>query len=221
MGPPPFGPTPSGPAPFGPPPFGPPPGEWADALRTRLFDHRTILVRGTLDDGVANQAAAELMTLDATGDSRITMHLDLSGGTLEAAFALMDVIDLVGVPVHALCVGRAEGAAVGVLAVATRRAGARHATFRLRDPTADVAGPASELARWAEHHRGQVQRFHERLAAAVHRPVARVATDCEAGAFLTAEQALAYGLIDEVATARGAVYPLPGRRVGFRPDDQP
>ncbi len=88
-------------------------------MRSRLFDHRTIFIRGVLDDETANRAAAELMTLDATGDERITLQLDLAGGTLEAAFTVMDVIDLMGVPVHALCVGRAVGPAVGVLAVAT------------------------------------------------------------------------------------------------------
>src|SRR5579872_4915072 len=94
------------PRPFPPPPppaGGTPGGEWGEAVRSRLFEHRTILIRGVLDDATATQAAAELMTLDATGDSRVTVHLDAAGGTLEAAFAVMDVIDLLGVPVHVLC----------------------------------------------------------------------------------------------------------------------
>jgi ATP-dependent Clp protease protease subunit len=194
------------------------PRDWADDVRGRLFAHRTILIRGVLDDAVANQAAAELMTLDATGDSRITVHLDLTGGTLEAAFTLIDVIDLVGVPVHALCVGRAEGGAAGVLAVATRRASSPHARFRLADPTASMAGSASELSRWADHHLAQLDRFHMRLATAVRRPVDEVADDCRTGRYLTAEEALRYGLLDEIAAPRGAVYPLPGRSVGFRSD---
>jgi len=208
------------------PPLPPEPGaqagsEWSDTIRSRLFEHRTILLRGVLDDAQANQAAAELMTLDATGDSRITVHLDLQGGGLDAAFAVMDVIELVGVPVHVLCVGRAEGPAVGVVAVATRRAASPHARFRLADPTATMSGSASELSRWADQHLAQLHRFHTRLAAAVHRPVEEVAADCAAGRYLTAEEALRYGLLDEVATPRGAVYPLPGRTVGFRPDGPP
>jgi ATP-dependent Clp protease protease subunit len=194
--------------------------DWSDAVRSRLFEHRTILLRGTLDDIVANQAAAELMTLDATGDSRITLHLDVTGGSLEAAFAVIDVIDLVGVPVHALCVGRAEGPALGVLAVATRRASAPHARFRLADPTSSMSGSASDLTRWADQQRAHLHRFHQRLAAAVGRPVEEVAADSEAGRYMNAEEALRYGLIDEIATPRGAVYPLPGRSVGFR-SDQP
>ncbi|HWW53495.1 MAG TPA: ATP-dependent Clp protease proteolytic subunit [Acidimicrobiales bacterium] len=204
-----------------PPPPGqgaPPQGDWADAIRSRLFEHRTILIRGVLDDAAATQAAAELMTLDATGDSRITVHLDAGGGgTLEGAFAVMDVIDLLGVPVHVLCVGRAEGPAVGVLAVGSRRASTPHARIRLSDPETTAAGSASELARWAEHHTEQLRRFHQRVAQAVSRPVGEVARDFASGRYLNPQDAVAYGLIDEIATPRGAVFPLPGRTVGFQP----
>ncbi|HVM64684.1 MAG TPA: ATP-dependent Clp protease proteolytic subunit [Acidimicrobiales bacterium] len=191
--------------------------DWGAAVRDRLFAHRTVLLRGALDDATATRVAAELMTLDATGDTRVTLHVDAWGGTLEAAFAVMDVIDLLGVPVHVLCTGRAEGAAVGIVAVAERRACTPHARFLLRDAEATMRGSAADLARWAEHHLRQVRRFHERVAAAVRRPVEEVAADHAAGRYLTAEEALAYGLVDEVASARATVYPLPGRSVGFRP----
>jgi ATP-dependent Clp protease protease subunit len=189
--------------------------EWFDAVRGRLFEQRTILLRGSLDEGVANQAAAELMTLDATGDSRITVYLDLAGGTLDAAFALVDVVDLVGVPVHAMCVGRADGPAAAVLAVASRRAGTPHSRFRLADPSSAMEGSALELSRWADHHLAQLGRFHQRLALAVGRPVEEVAADCGAGIYLNADEALSYGLIDEIALPQGTVYPLSPRSVGF------
>jgi ATP-dependent Clp protease protease subunit len=126
-----------------------PEGDWAEAVRDRLFEHRTILLRGVLDDAAATRAAAELMTLDATGDTRVTLHVDAWGGTLEAAFAVMDVIDLLGVPVHVLCIGRADGPAVGVVAVGSRRACTPHARFRLRDAEGAMRGSAADLARWA------------------------------------------------------------------------
>ena len=191
--------------------------DWGEQLRSRLFDHRTILMRGVLDDATASQAAAELMTLDATGDSRVTVHLDATGPSLEAAFAVMDVIDLLGVPVHVFCVGRAEGAAIGVLAVGSRRASTPHARLRLRDPDAAMHGVASDLGRWADHHFARLARFHERIAEAVRRPREEVAHDCAQGRYLTAEEALRYGLIDEIARPQGAVFPLPGRSVGFKP----
>jgi ATP-dependent Clp protease, protease subunit len=192
-------------------------GDWAASVRDRLFAHRTILLRGALDDAVATRAAAELMTLDATGDSRVTLHLDAWGGGLEAAFAVMDVIDLLGVPVHVLCTGRADGPAAGIVAVCSRRACTPHARFRLSDAEASMHGSAADLSRWAEHHLDQARRFHQRVADAVRRPVEDVASDCAAGRYLTADEALAYGLVDEIATRSAAVYPLPGRTVGFKP----
>jgi len=192
-------------------------GDWAEAIRGRLFERRTILLRGALDDAAATRAAAELMTLDATGDTRVTLHIDAWGGTLEAAFTVMDVIDLLGVPVHVLCIGRADGPAAGIVAVGSRRACTPHARFRLCDAEGEMRGSAADLARWAEHYLQQARRFHERVGAATGRTVDDVAADCAAGRYLTAEEALAYGLVDEVASPRGSVYPLPGRSVGFQP----
>ena len=83
-----------------------------EALRARLFEQRIVSLRGTLDDEVAGLVCAELMTLDASGDSAITLFVDSGEATLSAAFSVMDTIDLLGVPVHATCMGRA-GPAVG------------------------------------------------------------------------------------------------------------
>ena len=192
-------------------------GPWMDELQGRLFAQRTVVIRGALDDALAGRAAAELMTLDATGDAHVTVHLDASGESLEAAFAVMDVIDLLGVPVHVLCLGRAEGTAVGILAVGARRAATPNARLRLSDPRTSAQAPASELARWVEHHLEHLRRFHARVAGAVDRPIDEVAADFAAGRFLSAQDALRYGLVDEVATGRGTIYPMPGRSVGFRP----
>jgi ATP-dependent Clp protease protease subunit len=79
-----------------------------------------------------------------------------------------------------------------------------------------MAGSASDLARWAEHHVGQLGRFHQRVAEAVRRPVEQVAAEFASGRYLSAQDALNFGLIDEVASPRGAVFPLPGRSVGFQ-----
>ena len=61
-------------------------------LQKQLFERRIVLVTGRLDDAAANEAAAALMTLDATGEEPIELHLDSPGGTLEAAFVLIDML---------------------------------------------------------------------------------------------------------------------------------
>jgi ATP-dependent Clp protease protease subunit len=169
-----------------------------DFVRSKLLERRTVFVRGVLDDQLAGHAAAELMTLDATGDEAVTLYVDATGPSLDAAFTLMDVIDLLGVPVNGVCVGRAEEAAVGVLAVCAHRAAGANARVRLRDPALSVSGTGADMAGWVEHHQARLRRFHQRLAEATGRPLDEVAGDCARGRHLDARQAQAYGLVDEV-----------------------
>jgi ATP-dependent Clp protease protease subunit len=170
-------------------------------------------MRGVLDDRLAGDTAAQLMTLDATGDDAVTLIVDAVGPSLDAAFTVIDVIDLLGVPVHAVCMGRAEGAAVGVVAVCADREAGPSARFHLRDPEESAHGSADQVARWLEHHQQRILRFHQRLAEATGRPVEHVEADCDGpGRFLDAQAAQAYGLIDRVA-GRDAT----GLRRGFGP----
>jgi ATP-dependent Clp protease protease subunit len=157
------------------------------------------------------------MTLDASGDDPVHLHVDCPGSTLEAAFSLIDVIDLLGVDVIATCVGQAVGPALGPLAVAHHRRATPHARFRLAEPVLRGAGRAGELQAWADSQRAQMRRFCDRLAKAVGQPVDTVAADLATGRFLDAEAARAYGIVDEICAPGGRVYPLPGRPLGFRP----
>ena len=169
---------------------------WMDRLQAQLAEQRIVLLRGELDDDRAGQVAAELMMLDASGDEPVTLHVDSAGGPLHAAFTVIDTIDLLGVPVETICVGRVEGSAVGVVAAAPRRQAARHARFRLGEPTSSVAGRAAELEAWAEHHQAQLARFVDRLAEATGRPAEHVEADLSTGRWLDAPGAVSYGLVD-------------------------
>jgi ATP-dependent Clp protease protease subunit len=187
---------------------------WAEWARAALYERRTVLLDAPLDDPLANQVAAEFMMLDAASDDPIQLHVNSAGGTLDAALMLIDVIDLLGVPVHALCLGQAEGAAFAVFAVAARRVAHRHVKLRLCDPPAHFDGSAAEVAAWAEQHARQVDRLCERLAIAAHRPRDEIADELRHGAFFDAAQAQARGYVDEIATPDAEVRPFP-RRFGF------
>ena len=117
------------------------------------------------------------MTLDALGDGAVELQLDSPGGSLEAAWTIIDVIDLLGVPVNIVCSGRVEGAAVGVLSAGGTRTALPHARFRLSDPELEISGRARELAALLEHHSKRLALLHERIAACTGRPVGEVAAD--------------------------------------------
>src|SRR5487761_1817755 len=140
--------------------------EWDDWLEGHLFDRRVLVMRGPLDDRSATRAASQLMTLDAVGDNTIQLQLDSPGGPLEAAFAVIDVIDALVVSVEVLCLGRVEGSAVAVAAVAHRRLAMPHTRFRLADPDVAIEGRAADLERLLAAHHQAIGRYHLRLAEA-------------------------------------------------------
>jgi ATP-dependent Clp protease, protease subunit len=192
-------------------------GEWSKTLAERLFEQRVVMLQGALDDTVATRVSAELMTLDAEGDGPVTLRIDCADGSVALALTLMDVIELLGVPVRALCLGQVGGPAVGVLSVCAQRASMPSTRFSLREPTTHLEARAREVEQWAQLRADEYQRFTERVAAAAHKPVASVARLFAAGTFMNAQEALDYGIIDEVCRPRGEIHRMPGPPIGFRP----
>jgi ATP-dependent Clp protease, protease subunit len=186
-------------------------------MERQLFDRRIVLLSGPLDAQMANAVGVALMTLDATGDEPVHLQIDSSDGTIDAALSLMDVIDLLGVPVRASCLGQAAGPAVGVLAVCSRRAMAPHAHLRLFEPSIDVQGNAQQLRQLAALHLERWTVFCTRLAEITGRPLESLREEASMGRYLSAEEAVAYRLVDEVATPDARMYRLPGRSFGFGP----
>jgi len=188
-------------------PPGPPlgPGDAAPAwLDERLFDRRMVLIRGRLDAAMANQVAGALLVLDLAGPDPIQLYLSAPDGELAAAFAIVDAIDTVHAPVHAVVTSEAGGAAVAVLAAAQRRIAFKHARIRLAEPrVATVAGTADEVTAAAGRYLRELEEMAVRLADVTGQPRSRIEDDLSAGRTFTAEEAREYGLIDEIAGPAG------------------
>jgi ATP-dependent Clp protease protease subunit len=183
----------------------------SDWLEGHMFDRRIVSLRGPLDHGTATRIASQLMTLVANGDEAVQLQLDSEGGSLEAAFAVIDVIDALGVPVHVTCLGRVEGSAAAVAAVCSRRLAMTHTRFRLSDPDVEFEARASQVAALLRHHREGFLRFHERLAMATGRSLDAVTTACEEGRYMDSNEAIAFGLVDEIVRSqRAPIRSLPG-----------
>ena len=184
-------------------------------LRIQLFQRRTVVLAGDLDDPTANALNVALMTLDADGDGPVHLRIDSGDGSVAGALAVMDVIDLLGVPVRASCAGQAVGPAVGVLAVCPYRTLAPHARLGLIEPKTEFHGSARQLEQLAAAHLDQWSVFCRRVGEASGQSLDRLLDDTARGRFLSAEEAVAYGLADEIATPGARITPLPGRPIGF------
>ena len=145
-----------------------------------------------------------IMLLDATGDDPIDLRLMCPGGDLDAALAVADTIDLLGVDVRACAAGVVGGPALAPFVAGTTRVACPQATFVLRDPELSASGRAEDVALTVVRHRQQLDALHSRLAAACGRPAERLAEDMRTGLVLSAEEALQYGLVGGVVAVSEA-----------------
>ena len=192
-------------------------GDWPQVLAKRLFEQRVVLLSGPLNEATATRASAELMTLDAEGDDAVTLRIDSAEGSLALALTLMDVIELMGVPVQALGLGQVGGPAIGVLSVCHHRAAMPSTRFWWREPTTQLETRAGEVEQWAQLRSDERHRFIERVAVAVGKSAASVAETLASGAFMTAQEAHDFGLIEEICRPKGEIRQMPGPPIGFRP----
>jgi ATP-dependent Clp protease protease subunit len=173
-----------------------------DWLQSRLLEQRRIFVNGRLDQPLALRAAAELMTLDALGTDPIDVYLASSDGTLEAAFILIDTLELSVAPIRTHALGEVGGPVLGALLAGGQRIAAMHARFRLSEPTVHISPGAADVVARGQHLGSLAERLRERVASATGHTVAEVAEAMRQGRYLDAHQALEYGLIDVIEGGR-------------------
>lgn len=167
-----------------------------DQLASALLARRILLVRGELDHAQASDLAAALMTLDATGDERVELRLTSTTASFDVALMLIDVISVLGVPVHVAALGLVSGGAVGVLATGAERSMSRHARLCLREPDRDVAGRAVEIERALAEQAARRDLFFRRLSERTRRSVTEIDSEWAGGRYLDAEDAVTLGYAD-------------------------
>lgn len=180
-------------------------GDWLEGF---LFDRRIASVAGILDDRTATRVATQLMTLDATGDAAVTLQVDSSGGSLSAAFTIIDVVESLGVPVNVFCMGRVEGSALAVAAAGSHRTALPHTQFCFSDPDLFFEGRASESETALQAELAFLGRYHDFLARSTGRSVEEIEQWCASRRRLGATGALEAGVIDGLSTGRGKLRPV-------------
>lgn len=170
----------------------------------QLYERRILFLRGTLDDALARELAAQLIAQDAAGADAITLYIDSPGGDASAMFTLHDTVEMLRSPVHACCVGQAGSAAAFLLATATgTRTATPNARIMLRQPAGGGEGTAEDIESLARELARMGERFERIMAERTGKPVETIRRDTRREFWLSPEEALDYGLLDEVVSSAG------------------
>ncbi len=165
----------------------------------RLFDQRMLFLKGPLEDDNGDQLTAQLLALDADGDDPITLYVNSPGGVITGMFALYDTIQLLRSPVHTRCIGLAASAAAFLLGTGTgTRSATENARIMIHQPLGGARGTAKDIETQAKNIVWMRERINEILAERTGKPVEQVQRDTDRDYWMTAHEAVEYGIIDEV-----------------------
>jgi ATP-dependent Clp protease protease subunit len=182
-------------------------GERAYDIYSRLLSERIIFLGTEIDDGVANVVMAQLLHLEsASPDLEIMLYINSPGGSYSALTAIYDTMNFVRPDVATVCMGQAASAAAVLLAAGApgQRSVLRHAKVLLHQPSSQARGTLPDLAIQAKEVARVRAEMDEILSRHTGHPVDKIRRDTDRNMTLTAREAVAYGLADQVITTRGA-----------------
>ena len=182
-------------------------GERAYDIYSRLLKDRVVFLGSQIDDHVANLIIAQLLFLEAEDpDKDVNLYINSPGGVITAGMAIYDTMQYIRCDVSTICVGMA--ASMGAFLLAAGAKGKRFALpnseIMIHQPIGGMQGQATDIEIHAKHILRMKDQLTTILAKRTGQPKERVAADTERDNFMTAAEAKAYGLIDDVVDARKA-----------------
>ncbi|MFF7487129.1 ClpP family protease [Streptomyces luteogriseus] len=183
-----------------------PQGERSYDVFSRLLSERIIFLGTEIDDGVANVVIAQLLHLESSApESEIAIYINSPGGSFTSLMAIYDTMTFVQAPISTFCVGQAASTAAVLLAGGDpgRRFVLEHSRVLLGQPAAGgQRGMVSDLALQAKEMVRIRSQVEEVLARHTHHDVAALRADMDRDKVFTAQEAVGYGLADEVLSRR-------------------
>ena len=168
-----------------------------------------------IDDTVANLICAQMLFFESEDpDKDIHLYINSPGGDITALFAIYDTLKFIKPDVSTFCFGQAASAGAVLLAAGTKgkRFALPHARILLHQPWGGVGGQATDIEIQAKEILRMRDLLNEMLSSDTGQPSEKIAKDTDRDFVMTAEEAVAYGLIDEVITSRERCHPRGHRR---------
>jgi ATP-dependent Clp protease protease subunit len=183
-------------------------GERAYDIYSRLLKERIVFVTGPIEDHLASLITAQLLFLEAENPKKeISMYINSPGGVVTSGMAIYDTMQFIRPPVATLCIGQA--ASMGSLLLAAGEKGMRYALpnarVMLHQPSGGFQGQASDIERHAEDIIKMKRRLNEVYVRHTGKDYETIERSLDRDYFLSADDAKAFGIVDEVINKRHAV----------------
>ena len=170
-------------------------------LSDLLLENRIVFMVGEISYSMATEVIMKLLYLDNNKPGTdISLYINSPGGSVDDTMAIYDTMQFIGSPISTFCIGRAQSGAAVILTAGKKgnRHALAHAKVMLHQPWGGVTGQASDIKIQAEQILQAKKMINEVLAKHTGQPIEKIAEETERDKYMTAEEALKYGLIDDV-----------------------
>ncbi|MBR6737019.1 MAG: ATP-dependent Clp endopeptidase proteolytic subunit ClpP [Clostridia bacterium] len=176
-------------------------GERSYDIYSRLLEDRIIMLSGEINDAVANTVVAQLIYLEGKDpDKDICLYINSPGGSVTSGLAIYDTMNYVKCDVSTICIGMA--ASMGAFLLSSGAKGKRYALpnseIMIHQPLGGAQGQASDIKIQADHILKIKEKLNKILAENTGKPFEQVEKDTDRDNYLSAEDALSYGIIDKI-----------------------
>ena len=176
-------------------------GERSYDIYSRLLEDRIIMLSGEIDDATANTVVAQLIYLEGKDpDKDISIYITSPGGSVTAGLAIYDTMNYVKCDVSTICIGMAASMGAFLLSSGTKgkRFALPNSEIMIHQPLGGAQGQASDIKIQADHILKIKEKLNGILSKNTGKPVEQVEKDTDRDNYLSAEDALEYGLIDKI-----------------------
>ena len=180
-------------------------GERAYDIYSRLLNDRIIFLADEVNDTTASLIIAQLLYLESQdADKDISFYINSPGGSVSAGFAIYDTMNYIKCDVSTICVGMAASMGAFLLSAGAKgkRLALPNSEIMIHQPLGGFQGQASDIKIHSDHILRTKDKLNRILAANTGKPLELIEKDTDRDNFLTAQQALEYGLIDKVIEKR-------------------
>lgn len=180
-------------------------GERSFDIYSRLLKDRIVFLGGEIDDDVANLVVAQLLFLEMENpDADISLYINSPGGSITAGMAIYDTMNYIKPDVRTVCIGMA--ASMGAFLMMAGKKGKRlalpNSEIMIHQPLGGASGQASDVAIRAEWLVKTKEKMNRLISELTGQPLKKVEKDVERDYFMNADEALKYGIIDEIYQPR-------------------